>query len=69
MGRKEAERSLNLADEMAKLDSMGVIHGIRNTSDLDEAAGAYKDIDAVMEAQSDLVDATVRLTPLAVVKG
>jgi RNA-splicing ligase RtcB len=30
---------------------------------------AYKDFDEVMEAQSDLVDVTHRLTPLSVIKG
>ena len=69
MGRKEAERSLNLQDEIAKLDALGVIHGIRNASDLDEAAGAYKPIDEVMENQKYLVDIKVKLTPLAVIKG
>lgn len=69
MGRKEASRSLNLEDEIKKLDDIGVIHGIRNVNDLDEAAGAYKDIDAVMENQKELVDIKVKLTPLAVIKG
>jgi tRNA-splicing ligase RtcB len=36
---------------------------------LDEAAGAYKDIETVMENQSDLVDIAVMLLPLAVIKG
>jgi len=34
-----------------------------------EAAQAYKDIDEVMQAQNDLVDIRVTLTPLAVIKG
>jgi len=33
------------------------------------AEQAYKDIDAVMQAQADLVDIVERLTPLAVIKG
>ncbi len=69
MGRKEAQRSLNLEDEIKRLDDQGIIHGIRNKNDLDEAAGAYKDIDIVMENQKDLVEKVVELTPLAVVKG
>ena len=69
MGRKEAERSLNLAEEIAKLDSQGIIHGIRHKTDLDEAAGAYKDIDVVMENQKDLVQIQIKLRPLAVIKG
>ena len=69
MGRKQAQRELSLVDEIARLDNMGVIHAIRNKNDLDEAAGAYKDISTVMENQSDLVDIVVELKPLAVIKG
>lgn len=69
MGRKQAVRQLNLKAEAAALDKMGVIHALRNKSDLDEAPGAYKDIDVVMENQKDLVEIAVELTPLAVVKG
>jgi tRNA-splicing ligase RtcB len=38
-------------------------------SDLDEASGAYKEIEIVMEEQKDLVDIVVKLEPLAVIKG
>lgn len=69
MGRKDAERRLNLEEEIKKLDDMGVIHAIRGKKDLDEAPGAYKDIDVVMENQKDLVEIEVELTPLAVIKG
>jgi tRNA-splicing ligase RtcB len=37
--------------------------------DLSEAPQAYKAIDAVMDAQRDLVESVVRLQPLAVLKG
>jgi len=37
--------------------------------DLSEAPGAYKDINAVIEAERDLVDVVVKLRPLGVVKG
>jgi len=69
MGRKEAQRSLNLKEEIQKLNKHGIIHAIRNQNDLDEAAGAYKDIDLVMKNQKDLVKILVSLTPLAVIKG
>lgn len=69
MGRKEAQRSLSLANEQAKLDALGVVHSVRNVADLDEAPGAYKDIDIVMSNQTDLVDIVVKLSPLAVIKG
>ena len=68
MGRKEASRTLNLEEEIRKLDSIGVVHGIRTVEDLDEAAGAYKDIDTVMRNQEDLVEIMVELTPFGVIK-
>ena len=37
--------------------------------DLSEAPQAYKDIDSVIAAETDLVEVQVRLTPLAVLKG
>lgn len=69
MGRKAAERELNLEEEIANLDAKGVLHAIRGKGDLDEAPGAYKDIDVVMKNQEDLVDILVELTPLGVIKG
>jgi len=69
MGRKQATRELCLEDEIKRLDEQGIVHGIRNASDLDEAAGAYKDIDMVMDNQKDLVDILVELQPLGVIKG
>jgi tRNA-splicing ligase RtcB len=69
MGRNQAVEKLNLEEEIAKLDKQGIIHGIRHQKDLDEASGAYKDIDVVMKNQEDLVEVLVELTPLAVIKG
>ncbi|MCI5159753.1 MAG: RtcB family protein, partial [Candidatus Electrothrix sp. AUS1_2] len=69
MGRKQAQKELDLAAEQERLAAVGVIHGIRNAKDLDEAPGAYKDISVVMENQRDLVDIQVELRPLAVIKG
>jgi len=69
MGRKQAQRELDLKEEIKKLDEQGIIHAIRGKYDLDEASGAYKPIDEVMENQKDLVDILVELKPLAVVKG
>lgn len=69
MGRKEAERTLNLEEEIKKLDELGVIHAIRGKSELDEAPGAYKDISEVMKNQEDLVEILVELSPLGVIKG
>jgi tRNA-splicing ligase RtcB (3'-phosphate/5'-hydroxy nucleic acid ligase) len=69
MGRKQAQRELSLAEEIARLDQQGIVHGIRKQEDLDEAAGAYKPIETVMANQTDLVDIAVELTPLGVIKG
>jgi tRNA-splicing ligase RtcB len=69
MGRKQAQRSLNLKDEIRKLDEKGIVHAVRSVKDLDEASGAYKNIDKVMENQSDLIEILHQLTPLAVIKG
>ena len=69
MGRKEAQRTLNLEEEKKKLEDKGILHSIRGTRDLDEAPGSYKNISKVMENQKDLVDIVVELNPLGVVKG
>ena len=69
MGRKQAERELDLDTEIKRLDDLGVIHNIRTKKDLDEAAGAYKDINVVMSNQTDLINVEVKLKPLAVIKG
>jgi tRNA-splicing ligase RtcB len=37
--------------------------------DLSEAPQAYKNIDAVIEAEQDLIQPIVKLRPLGVVKG
>ena len=69
MGRKQAQRELNLENEIQAMEKQGIIHNIKSVADLDEASGAYKDIDIVMENQKDLVRILVGLKPLAVVKG
>ena len=67
MGRNVAKKTLNLEEEQKKLE--GIIHSVRNISNLDEASGAYKDIEKVMDNQKDLVKIITKLSPLAVVKG
>jgi tRNA-splicing ligase RtcB len=69
MGRKQAQKKLNLQDEIDNLDGKGIIHSIRTDKDLDEATGAYKDIEEVMDNQMDLVSPMIQLRPLAVLKG
>lgn len=69
MGRKQAERELDLDAEIKLLDDQKILHAVRGKHDLDEASGAYKDIKTVMDNQKDLVKILVELKPLAVVKG
>lgn len=69
MGRKQAQRSLDLEHEKSILDKKGIIHSIRGVRDLDEAPGAYKEIHEVLAQQADLVDIVEELEPLAVIKG
>jgi tRNA-splicing ligase RtcB len=78
MGRAEACRRLDRTDCDAAMD--GIVFDRWKVSrtkaadgqklpDLSEAPGAYKDIDEVLAAESDLVRPAVKLKPVAVVKG
>jgi len=69
MSRTKARKTLNLEEEIKKMNDKGIIHGIRTQKELDESASAYKDIDVVMEEQEDLVEILVKLEPLGVIKG
>lgn len=69
MGRKEAQRNLDLEQEKQRLDAMGILHGLRGRRDLEEAAGAYKNITEVIARQTDLINIVEVLQPLAVIKG
>ena len=69
MSRTAAINELSLEDEVARLDAQGIVHAIRCQKDLEEAPGAYKDIDEVMANQKDLVKVVTSLSPVAVVKG
>jgi tRNA-splicing ligase RtcB (3'-phosphate/5'-hydroxy nucleic acid ligase) len=48
LGRKEAQRRLDLQEEIGKLEARKVLHSIRRRNDLEEAPGAYKDIAEVI---------------------
>ena len=72
MGRKRASQTLTVEDCDRAMD--GIIFGRwgkdrKGNVDLGEAPQAYKDIDKVMESQSDLVKIVTKLKPLAVIKG
>lgn len=68
LSRSKARGLLDLKEETQILDLKGVLHSIRGVSNLDEAPGAYKNIDLVMEEQEDLVEIVTKLEPLAVLK-
>lgn len=69
LGRKQAQRQLDLNREKAQLEKKKILHSLRGKKDLDEAPGAYKNIETVMQRQRDLVDIIDVLEPLAVIKG
>ena len=64
LSRTAAIRDLNLKEE-----ALGIIHAIRNQNDMQEASGAYKDIETVIANEADLVKVKTRLLPVAVIKG
>jgi len=71
MGRNEANRKLT--QDACKQAMRGICFewptDRKGRPDLSEAPQAYKDIDAVMAAQADLVEPVTRLRPMAVLKG
>lgn len=69
MSRTRAQKELSLIDEQKKMNELGILHSIRTEKDLDEASGAYKNIDDVMNNQFDLVMPIIKLNPLGVIKG
>lgn len=69
LSRGEAVKTLDLDAEIARLEDKGIIHAIRYRKDLEEAAGAYKNIDEVMACQTDLTRIVTTLEPIAVIKG
>ena len=68
LSRTAARNTLSLKDEARMMEDKGIIHGLR-ASCLDEAPGAYKDIEQVLEFEDDLVKPVVELVPMAVIKG
>ena len=69
MSRTAAIRDLDMKEEVDRLDALGIIHAIRNQDDMQEASGAYKDIETVIANETDLVKVKTRLLPVAVIKG
>lgn len=66
MSRNEARKRFDLADHAA---ATAGVECRKDAEVLDETPGAYKDIDAVMAAQADLVDIVHTLKQVVCVKG
>ena len=69
MPRTMAVKMLDMKTEAKRLEAKGIVHGIRSQNDMQEASGAYKDIDTVIGNEKDLVRVKTRLLPIAVIKG
>lgn len=70
MGRKEALRTFSAGEVVEDLKTSGVVLGKVKKGDVaEEARFAYKDIDAVIAAELDLITPVKRLRTVAVVKG
>jgi tRNA-splicing ligase RtcB len=70
MSRHAARRAKTSEDVYAEMARLGVaLHSGDPRAVAEEAAFAYKDIDAVMAASASLARPIRRLTPLGVVKG
>lgn len=66
MSRNEAKRRFSIEDHIA---AMGDVEARTDADVIDETPMAYKDIDAVMAAQSDLVEVVHTLKQVVCVKG
>ena len=66
MSRNEAKRRFSIEDHIA---AMGNVEARTDADVIDETPMAYKDIDAVMAAQSDLVEIVHTLKQVVCVKG
>lgn len=69
LSRTAAIQTLDMAEEISRLEARGIVHAIRCQSDMQEASGAYKDIEEVIHNELDLVKVRTRLLPVAVIKG
>lgn len=69
LSRKAAIKTLDMDAEVRNLEAKGIIHAIRCQDDMQEASGAYKDIEEVIANESDLVKVKTKLLPIAVIKG
>jgi tRNA-splicing ligase RtcB len=66
MSRGEAKRRISVEEHLSATSG---VECRKDAAVIDESPGAYKDIDAVMSAQSDLVAVVATLKQLVCVKG
>jgi tRNA-splicing ligase RtcB len=66
MSRNEAKRRFTVEDHMRMTDG---VECRKDADVIDETPAAYKSIDAVMEAQTDLVEIVHTLRQVVCVKG
>ena len=66
MSRTDAKKKFTVEDHRA---ATAEVECLKDASVLDETPGSYKDIDAVIAAQADLVDIVHVLFPVLNVKG
>ena len=69
LSRKMAIKTLDMQQEVDQLNAKGIFHAIRCQDDMQEASGAYKDIEEVIANGQDLVRVKTKLLPVAVIKG
>lgn len=69
MSRTMAIKTLDMHQEVEQLEAKGIVHAIRSQDDMQEASGAYKDIEEVIANEADLVKVKTKLLPVAVIKG
>lgn len=66
MSRTQAKRTFSVEEHAAATEGVSCD---KSASTLDETPGCYKDIDAVLLAEKDLIDVRFELFPKLVVKG
>jgi tRNA-splicing ligase RtcB (3'-phosphate/5'-hydroxy nucleic acid ligase) len=70
LSRGRARQELSLQRELTRIrEAGGKVFATSDEAVLDEMPAAYKDLEEVMAAQSDLVEPVRRFTPLATYKG
>lgn len=59
LSRTAAINTLNMAEEIRQLEEKGIIHAIQHQNNMQEATGAYKNIEDVIAQEADLVKVNI----------